>query len=58
MRYLEWLLVFKLIARREQLAFGGRANTWILMGVAISSILDLIAWTAVEFGDVNIRFWC
>lgn len=58
MRYLEWFVVFKLIAQSQQLAFGGRANTWILMGVAISSILDLIAWTVVEFGNVHLRFWC
>jgi hypothetical protein len=42
----------------RQLPFGVRANAWIVMGVAVSLVLDLFAWTVIEFGNVNLEFYC
>lgn len=57
-RYLEWLLLFAFFRRSRALTFGVRANAWILMGVAVSLVFDLIAWSLLESGNVNIKFFC
>ena len=57
-RYLEWLFVFMLLRASRPLPFGGRANLWIMMGVAVSMAFDLFGWTVMEFGNVNLKFWC
>ena len=56
-RYVEWLLLFKLMARSKG-ALDIRANTWVMMGVGVSLALDLFAWTVIEFGNVNLKFFC
>jgi hypothetical protein len=57
-RCLEWFVLFTLFARSRKLRFDDRARTWIAMGVGVSLAFDLLAWTAMEFGDVNAKFFC
>src|SRR6185503_8882530 len=57
-RYLEWLLLFLFFRASRELPFGVRANAWILMGVAVSLAFDLVAWTVLEFSNVNLKFFC
>ena len=57
-RYLEWLLLFVFFRASRELRFGVRANAWIIMGVAVSLGLDLVAWGLLESGNVNLKFFC
>ena len=58
MRYLEWFLLFKLMAKGRGLAFDVRANNWILLGLSVSVALDLIALAAEYFGIASFKFFC
>jgi hypothetical protein len=57
-RCLEWFVLFLLFARSRKLPLDAHARTWIAMGVSVSLAFDLLAWTAMEFGDVNAKFFC
>ena len=57
-RYLEWFFLLMLLRVSREVPLGVRAHAWIMMGVAVSLAFDLLGWTVVEFGNVNLKFFC
>ena len=57
-RYVEWFALFILMARSRTLTFGVRANTWMMMGVALSVAFDFVFFWTVAAGNVNLKFVC
>jgi hypothetical protein len=55
MRYVEWALLFALIAHKHSIPWSSKAHQWILSGAAASMLLDGIAILA---GAKEIKFFC
>ena len=55
LRYIEWLLLFLLIARKHHLRLSARAQAWIVSGVLVSCAAD---WLAVQTKLTETKLFC